>query len=88
MNLPLTVPIKVLSFLQWWTNPYQMCMGVHFLPSYLDKTIITNMSLLGWGIHMDNHTTQETWTPQETRVHIDAVELWAVRKALWLIYLT
>lgn len=46
----------------------------------LDKTIITDASLLGWGAHMGEHKAQGTWTPQEFRMHINILELRAVRK--------
>lgn len=56
-------------------------MGIPFLPSFLDKMIITDASLLGWGAHMDSHMTQGMWTPQESRMHINILEFRAVRRA-------
>lgn len=71
---------QVLFPLHWWTDPCQVCIGVPILPSSLDKTIITNAFLVGWGEHMGNHMMQGTWTPGESRMHIIILELQAVRK--------
>lgn len=52
-----------------------------FLRSSPDKTIISDASMVGCGAHMDDHMTKGIWTPQESRMHINVLELQAVKKA-------
>lgn len=75
MNSMLTVPAVVLSSLQGWTEPHRICVRVPFLPSSPDKMIITDLSLVGWGVHLDDHMAQGTWTARESRMHPGAPSL-------------
>lgn len=49
--------------------------GVDFnLPTH-KATIVIDASLLGWGVHLNNHTAQETWIPREARLRINVGEV-------------
>lgn len=43
MDLMLTVPRTVLSSFQWWIDTQQVCTGIPFLPSSLDRPIIRHI---------------------------------------------
>ncbi|KAM7166314.1 uncharacterized protein RBU57_007209 [Macrochelys suwanniensis] len=44
-------------------------------------TITTDASLIGWGAHLGHHNVQGKWSPTETRLHINLLELRAVHNA-------
>lgn len=45
-----------------------------------------NASLLGWGTHLNSHIAQGIWIPQEARLYINMLELWALTLA-WKAFL-
>lgn len=44
--------------------------------------IFTDASTQGWGAHFGSSTCQGTWSLDESRLHINMLEMWVVRLAL------
>nr|XP_025045344.1 uncharacterized protein LOC112547415 [Pelodiscus sinensis] len=81
VHRPVVVPQYVRESLQWWTNPTNLLTGVPFHRPQPTIQITTDASLIGWGTHMGNSTVQGRWLPREMLLHINLLELRAVRHA-------
>ncbi|KAM4027625.1 uncharacterized protein ACNLHF_023307 isoform 1-T1 [Anomaloglossus baeobatrachus] len=67
--------------LQWWLQPLSLSQGRSFLtPSWVILT--TDASLSGWGAVFLHHRAQGTWTPSESALPINVLEIRAVFLAL------
>ena len=73
----------VFEALQWWTVRQNLSLGRPFQPPKATLTVTTDASKLGWGGHSSlNGQTflfSGLWTPEETRLHINVLELRAIR---------
>ena len=58
-----------------------LTVGRPFRPLRLTVQVTTDASPSGWGAHCGHHTIHALWTPQETMLHINHLELLAVIKA-------
>ena len=67
---------------EWWLNPQNVMQGEHLHPREHDVLIFTDASTAGWGAHLGQSSTRGSWFPQETHLHINMLELKAVRLAL------
>lgn len=81
LNKPLSMPRKVKDSLQWWTCLHNVCAGVPFLQIPLEMISTTDTSLLDWGAHLNNLSVQGRWSISESTLHINILELRAVRNA-------
>ena len=73
---------EVLDHLNWWKERHNVMATV---PLHLPKpsiSIYTDASMEGWGAHMGEFMIQGTWSPQESKLHINVLELKAVHYAL------
>ncbi|KAJ1184897.1 hypothetical protein NDU88_001694 [Pleurodeles waltl] len=68
--------------LQWWAADGNLSQGKPFpLPPPV-ATVITDASTLGWGAHLGDLEVKGHWSPGEQRLHINLLELRAIRLAL------
>lgn len=51
-------------------------------PPEVDVKLFTDASTSGWGAHLDGHSVQGVWTTDEASLHINVLEMRAVRLAL------
>ena len=82
--ISLLVPINDLirPHLMWWLQPANLKAGMVFPRPLPTVSIVTDASNNGWGAHMDAVSTAGTWSPSEKQLHINVLELLAVRRAL------
>jgi len=78
--IPLSPEVR--ACLQWWINQLSHPAGVPLSPPSVDIHLFTDASERGWGAHVDNATYQGQWSVQESLLHINILELRAVRLAL------
>jgi len=78
------VPIspEVIKCLEWWTQQLSQPVGVPLVPQSVDIHMFTDASERGWGAHVDSATYQGLWELEESQLHINVLELRAVRLAL------
>ena len=64
--------------IQWWLEENNMLQGqpLHLLKHALQR--FTNASKEGWGAHLNHYTARGIWSFQESRLHINYLELKAV----------
>ena len=72
----LTTPEWVVPHIQWWTETGNLSMD----PPTPTLTIQTDASLFGWGGVLEGSTAAGQWTGAESQLHINVLELRAVRK--------
>ena len=68
--------------LKWWTNRENTNVGVKIKIDKPQHTIYADASKMGWGAHMGSTTMSGTWSESEKTLHINALELLAIRNAL------
>jgi len=78
--IPLSPEMR--SCLTWWIEKLSHPQGVPLVPPSVDVHLFTDASERGWGAHADNATFQGLWSVEESRLHINVLELRAVRLAL------
>jgi ribonuclease HI len=76
------VPESLHSHLQWWNQEYRLLRGVPLEPPEFKVKLFTDASTKGWGAHLDNRTAQGSWSAQERLLHINVLEMRAVRLSL------
>ena len=73
------IPIlpSLVPHLQWWLNEQVLLEGVPLLPPQPSLHLITDASMVGWGAHLEplSVTVSGTWSPQETKLHINNLEM-------------
>ena len=79
-EVPITADIK--AQLLWWTVPDNILRGAPLRFPEPNIRIFTDASTQGWGAHMDGSTIQGTWSRTEQLLHINVLEMRAVRLAL------
>jgi len=77
--VPLTQ--KVISTLEWWMQP-ALLSGVPLHPLAPSLRIYTDASTQGWGAHVDGRVFQGLWSREERTLHINLLEMRAIRLAL------
>nr|XP_056702553.1 UPF0606 protein KIAA1549 homolog [Euleptes europaea] len=78
---PIHITQKAKLGLRWWThrpNLQKASQYIHDEPLQL----FTDASLEGWGATLSRHMTQGRWSPAEKKLHINLLEMRAVRLAL------
>lgn len=68
--------------LEWWEDPANLLVGVVFPTPSIQVILTTDASSLGWGGHLESRRSSGVWSPDESRAHINLLELWAVFNAL------
>ena len=76
------VPVSLRSHLLWWTNQVNLSQGVPLEAPQFKYRVYTDASTVGWGAHLDDLTVQGKWSQEETQLHINILEMRAVRLAL------
>ena len=83
--IPLTIEVR--PHLEWWLDVDRLKGGMPLqLPSY-SMRIFTDASNQGWGVHFKDTLFQGQWSPQESKLHINILEMRAVRLTLQQIQL-
>ena len=79
---PIPITPEVRSALEWWSHQPNLTSGVplHQPPPQLQ--LFTDASTEGWGAHLDLQQVAGQWTPEQRHLHINILELLAVRLAL------
>ena len=62
--------------LEWWTSP--PLNGLPLVPPLPSVSISTDASTKGWGAHWGESSLAGTWSPQDSRLHINCLEMKAV----------
>ena len=77
------VPVtpEIHRLLQWWSRVH-VGMSLPVNPPEPDIRLFTDACTTGWGAHVGDQVMQGTWSPEERRLHINVLELRAVRMAL------
>jgi len=75
-------PNHLRRYLFWWKGQMEDPQGVPLLDPAINIRMFTDASLQGWGAHVQSSTYQGVWTSQEKKLHINVLELRAVRLAL------
>lgn len=83
-HLFLKVPVtpEARRHINWWTQPSNVATGKQFGLVHPQETISTDASLEGWGAVWGTRTTSGTWSPEESTLHINLLELEGVRRAI------
>jgi len=81
-NLLTQIPIlpSLVPHLQWWLDEETLLAGVPLLPPQPSLHLITDASMEGWGAHLEPRslTLSGLWSPQESHLHINNLEMRAV----------
>ena len=73
-------PPSLVPHLQWWLDEETLLAGVPLLPPQPSLHLITDASMEGWGAHLEPRslTLSGLWSPQESHLHINNLEMRAV----------
>nr|XP_025037028.1 uncharacterized protein LOC112544649 [Pelodiscus sinensis] len=74
-------PAHIRNSLAWWTVPKNLISGVPFHRQQPTTQLTTDALLLGWGAHLEHNQVQGLWSPMESMMHINLLELRAVCNA-------
>ena len=72
------IPRPLHPHLQWWLKEDNVLTGQPLHPIKHALQIFTDASKEGWGAHLNERTARGSWSPPESRVHINYLELKAV----------
>lgn len=78
----ITLPPAVIQELQWWLDNIQVQNGKDIHPPNIDHHIQTDASLQGWGAVMNTQTVSGQWDQHQSCMHINVLEMLAVKLAL------
>ncbi len=68
--------------IKWWSQEDRLHQGISLQPFTSDFQIYTDASKEGWGAVLNDLTAAGLWTPQESLLHINLLELEAVHRGL------
>jgi hypothetical protein len=71
--------------LKWWTVRENLDKGVVFPKPPHQMVLTTDASKTGWGGHIETFEVKGEWTLEESHLHINLLELWAVHRALIML---
>jgi len=79
-----TIPVsnEIKQHLAWWTVPSHLSKGVPLAPPPHNLRVYTDASTQGWGAHVEGVELQGLWSAQERLLHINVLEMRAIRLAL------
>ena len=81
-DAPVPISPLVRSDLHWWLQSADRCRGVPLSPPDPTVRIFTDASTQGWGAHCQGDTYQGKWSAEESLLHINLLEMRAVRLTL------
>ena len=73
---------RMKSHLLWWTDPQNVLKGSDLHPKDHSVLMFTDASKDGWGCQLGDHSAKGHWSPVETALHINVLELKAVLLSL------
>ena len=76
------VPKSLHPHLRWWLEESNVLLGQPLHPLKHALQIFTDASKEGWGAHLDEPTARGQWSPPESKLHINHLEVKAVFLAL------
>jgi hypothetical protein len=79
------VTLSLVADLQWWLSISNLQQGLRLQPPLPQLTVTTDASLQGWGGYLhggQNILLQGVWSPPERSLHINILELRAIRLTL------
>ena len=65
-----------------WMDPAWLRSGIRISQAQPDVELYTDASSQGWGAHVADLTASGTWSPEERKLHINALEMEAVVLAI------
>ena len=78
----LPVPEDCRLAVSWWLAPNRLDLGVSLKQVNPDILLETDASTEGWGAHSQHLVASGLWSPLEKALHINILELRAVKRAL------
>ena len=75
-------PVSITQELTWWTVRDNLSQGVPLELPQFNCRLFTDASTKGWGAHLDGEEVQGLWSQEETALHINVLEMRAVRLGL------
>ena len=72
------IPKSLHSHLRWWLQESNVLQGQTLHPMDHSVQIFTDASKEGWGAHLEGHMCKGKWSPSESKLHINVLELKAV----------
>ena len=85
LNAPIVVTLSLVGHLQWWLSEPNLERGLLLQPPSPELRVTTDASMEGWGGYLhgpQNTLLQGLWSPQEQQLHINLLELRAIRLTL------
>ncbi|MEL7079751.1 MAG: hypothetical protein AAGM46_28415, partial [Cyanobacteria bacterium J06582_2] len=76
------IPQIVLEDLEWWSDPVRVSRGVPIRTNPPRLSLFSDASVQGWGATLGSEQVSGVWSPTEQSLHINVLELRAVRLAL------
>ena len=76
------IPHSLHTHLKWWLVEKNVLEGQALHPLDHSVQVFTDASKEGWGAHIEGQTCRGTWSVQESKLHINILELKAVLLAL------
>ncbi|MEL7079455.1 MAG: reverse transcriptase domain-containing protein, partial [Cyanobacteria bacterium J06582_2] len=77
-----SVPRLALQDLEWWGDVSRLSQGVPIRQSHRHLCLYSDASTQGWGATLEGREVSGLWSPLESSLHINVLELRAVRLAL------
>ena len=82
LDTPVPLSDHVRPHLVWWATDEHLLQGVPFGTFRPSLSVTTDASLSGWGAFCEHRTLAGVWTTEESRLHINVLELEAVGRAV------
>lgn len=84
LSLPVSISPSIHPHLRWWLDQQRLQEGVPLLPPSSTVNLLTDASLQGWGAHVEplGLMAQGVWSPLESQLHINNLEMRAVILAI------
>ena len=76
------IPQSLRPKIAWWSVEMNLMKGVPLESPPVEIRLFTDASTKGWGAHLDGQNVQGSWTVQESALHINLLEMRAVKQAL------
>ncbi|MEL7079526.1 MAG: reverse transcriptase domain-containing protein [Cyanobacteria bacterium J06582_2] len=78
----IAVPQGAVEDLVWWSDPTRLCRGVPIWRDLTPLSLFSDASTQGWGATLGHRQVSGLWSQEESLLHINLLELRAVRLAL------
>ncbi|CAJ0936185.1 unnamed protein product [Ranitomeya imitator] len=77
LDRPIRLSFRVRRSLNWWLTSTLISQGRYFLPVHW-QVVTTDASLIGWGAVFRHLAVQGRWSPQESSLPINVLEIRAI----------